>query len=312
LIKGLIGCGLTTTEAVDEVVRYVADVIKPPVDLVSFQRLCAAIRSGPAAWRVPYPSGFYSADVLKAIAAVFDDDGLAYLLANGNAFDTAVIELQNLFVAVDSTIQKTGAVSLLKNKARHDALRRTKHWGAIRVEAERWKAAYTRFAATFPEIVPHLADTALETAHLRVMHALTGHVPRQNGEEPFERVLVVDTSALIDRPILPDHLTERDLLVVPQRVVEELDNVKKRADESLRAKISIAIRTLKNVPRWRVEFVASDTSQLPADYDNKGDNRILSVALKYRDRQPILVTNDQNLQLKAFAAGIKSKPADEI
>jgi rRNA-processing protein FCF1 len=44
----------------------------------------------------------------------------------------------------------------------------------------------------------------------------------------------------------------------------------------------------------------ADTSLLPRDFDKKSaDNMILSVALKYKSENPIILTSDNGLQLKA-------------
>lgn len=48
----------------------------------------------------------------------------------------------------------------------------------------------------------------------------------------------------------------------------------------------------------RKEF--ADTSLLPDDFDKKSpDNMILSVALKYKKDNPIMLTSDNGLQLKS-------------
>ena len=53
---------------------------------------------------------------------------------------------------------------------------------------------------------------------------------------------------------------------------------------------------------------SADTRLLPEDFDKTNpDNMILSVALKYRDRNPFLVTNDINFQNRAASMGIPFK-----
>ena len=43
-----------------------------------------------------------------------------------------------------------------------------------------------------------------------------------------------------------------------------------------------------------------DTSLLPDDFDKRSpDNMILSVALKYKNENPIMLTSDNGLQLKS-------------
>ena len=49
----------------------------------------------------------------------------------------------------------------------------------------------------------------------------------------------------------------------------------------------------------------SNASLLPNDLDKRSpDNLILSVALKYKSENPIILTSDNGLQLKSKALGI--------
>lgn len=54
-------------------------------------------------------------------------------------------------------------------------------------------------------------------------------------------------------------------------------------------------------------FEFADVSLLPDDFDKRSpDNMILSVALKYKEENPIVLTSDNGLQLKSRALGIAS------
>ena len=49
----------------------------------------------------------------------------------------------------------------------------------------------------------------------------------------------------------------------------------------------------------------AELNLLPDDFDKKSpDNFILSVALKYQDKNPIMLTSDNGLQLKSKGLGI--------
>jgi len=52
-------------------------------------------------------------------------------------------------------------------------------------------------------------------------------------------------------------------------------------------------------------MVMADLTLLPTDFDKKSpDNFILTVALKYKDENPIMLTSDNGLQLKSKGFGI--------
>lgn len=66
-----------------------------------------------------------------------------------------------------------------------------------------------------------------------------------------------------------------------------------------------ALRLLNQESSCEIIFETGDTSLLPDDYDKRSpDNIILSVALKYKDENPIMLTSDNGLQLKSKILGI--------
>ena len=57
--------------------------------------------------------------------------------------------------------------------------------------------------------------------------------------------------------------------------------------------------------RRNVKMELSDPELLPTDFNKKSpDNNILSVALKFKHENPILLTSDNGLQVKAKGLGI--------
>ena len=62
-----------------------------------------------------------------------------------------------------------------------------------------------------------------------------------------------------------------------------------------------------------VRMELSDPSLLPSDFDRRSpDNMILTVALKYKGDNPILLTSDNGLQIKARGLGITTISLKEI
>ena len=66
-----------------------------------------------------------------------------------------------------------------------------------------------------------------------------------------------------------------------------------------------ALRNLNNETQHEVIYEFADTSLLPDDFDKRSpDNMILSVALKYKGGNPIVLTFDNGLQLNYKALGL--------
>jgi predicted ribonuclease YlaK len=68
-----------------------------------------------------------------------------------------------------------------------------------------------------------------------------------------------------------------------------------------------ALRLLNNESSHEIIYEFADTSLLPEDFDKRSpDNMIISVALKYKSENPIMLTSDNGLQLKSKILGIST------
>ena len=61
----------------------------------------------------------------------------------------------------------------------------------------------------------------------------------------------------------------------------------------------------ENIDKRGIKMETADLSLLPNDFNKKSpDNFILSVALKFKGENPIMLTSDNGLQIKAKGLGI--------
>ncbi len=119
-----------------------------------------------------------------------------------------------------------------------------------------------------------------------------------------EKRYVLDTNILISIGV---EAFKKNNLILSSAVIEELDDVKKKQSDTFQT-ISKIQKYLTKFNRDDIVFENSNESinLLPSEYrKDKRDNMILSLCLKDTENR-ILVTNDQNLQLKAKAINIKS------
>ena len=114
----------------------------------------------------------------------------------------------------------------------------------------------------------------------------------------YNRVYIVDTCALMHEPELVSWFDgENALLVVPMVVLDELDGKKLSKDESEALSARDAIRNIKNYHayEWLNTGVKSYPELLSDDLDKeRNDNKILSIALRYSSKNPIILTDDIN------------------
>ena len=126
----------------------------------------------------------------------------------------------------------------------------------------------------------------------------------------FNKVYIVDTCSLINEPNLISWFDDgKALLVIPMVVLDELDGLKNSKDEEIVYKARDAIRNISNYNAfdWLLSGEMSYPELLLNDLDKeRNDNKILSIAIKYCAKEPILLTDDINLGNIATANKIKN------
>lgn len=117
---------------------------------------------------------------------------------------------------------------------------------------------------------------------------------------------VIDTNAFINCPDIISRIDKQYPIIMAAKVVDELDKMKIKLDAKGKQNAENAIRSINRQMELRdIRMELSDVSLLPKDFDKRSpDNMILSVALKYKSGNPILLTSDNGLQLKAKGLGI--------
>lgn len=121
-----------------------------------------------------------------------------------------------------------------------------------------------------------------------------------------ENIYVIDTNVFVNCPDIISRIGDKYSIAMAAKVVDELDKMKIKLDEQGKRNAEKAIRNINNVKR-DIMFELSDVSLLPSDFDKKSpDNMILSVAMKYKGGNPILLTSDNGLQVKAKILGFKT------
>lgn len=115
---------------------------------------------------------------------------------------------------------------------------------------------------------------------------------------------IIDTNVFINYPEILSKINVQYPIILSAKVIDELDKMKIRSEQA-KKNAETALRLLNRENRQKIIFETSNVSLLPPDYDRRSpDNLILSVALKYKDENPIMMTSDNGLQLKCKALGI--------
>jgi rRNA-processing protein FCF1 len=132
---------------------------------------------------------------------------------------------------------------------------------------------------------------------------------------PGQDALVFDSNSLLDDPECLRQLGSGRVGVIPNRVLQELDGLKRNTNEDTARRARAAHRTVDEVRQLgMLRFEVARSALIPSDLGSVDDpdNQILSVAIAYSGGNVILVTKDNNLRAKAQATGVSARSWPEI
>lgn len=172
---------------------------------------------------------------------------------------------------------------------------------------------YGKKAKSYAKAMSQGSAVSLFKKHLRTdSDKIKVRLPKaeQTGKDG-RRYFVIDTNVFIDQPDILECFSENDVIILPITVEQELEY---RAND-INTKYS-AERALEEIigRHDTIQFAESDMSLLPEDFfknfledfnNANNDNKILTIALKYKDQNVTLISSDNRLaKLKASFVGI--------
>lgn len=127
--------------------------------------------------------------------------------------------------------------------------------------------------------------------------------PKQRGvkSKTKRNIYIIDTNVFVTCPEILSKIDPQYQVVLSAKVIDELDKLKIKLNASDRKNVETALRLINRaMDEPHVSMELSEPDLLPEDFSKKSpDNNILTVALKFRDENPILLTSDNGLQVKA-------------
>lgn len=121
-------------------------------------------------------------------------------------------------------------------------------------------------------------------------------------------IYIIDTNVFVNCPDIISKIGDKYLVVLSAKVIDELDRLKIKLSSDEKRNVEAALRYInKAMDKSNVRMELSDLSLLPNDFDKRSpDNNILTVALKFKGENPILLTSDNGLQVKAKGLNMKT------
>lgn len=136
---------------------------------------------------------------------------------------------------------------------------------------------------------------------------------RKDLVERKEDIYIIDTNVFVNCPDIISRIGNKYKIVIPAKVLEELDKLKLKAGVD-RTKLNEAAKNIHNAfIKHYSKMEDANLSLLPKGFDkNNPDCMILSVALKYKNEHPILLTSDNILLSRASGLGITTLSLKEF
>lgn len=110
-----------------------------------------------------------------------------------------------------------------------------------------------------------------------------------------------------DSPDVISRIDKKYPIILSERITDELNKMKIKLEEQRKRNAEKVLYMFNNEFSHEIIYEFADLSLLPSDFDRRSpDNMILSVALKYKDENPIMLTSNNGLQLKSKILGIST------
>lgn len=121
-----------------------------------------------------------------------------------------------------------------------------------------------------------------------------------------ENIYIIDTNVFVDHPEIISKIDPKYSVVLSAKVIDELDYLKISLTEEQKRNVQKALKQInESIDKRGIKMETADLTLLPNDFNKKSpDNFILSVALKFKGENPIMLTSDNGLQIKAKGLGI--------
>lgn len=116
-----------------------------------------------------------------------------------------------------------------------------------------------------------------------------------------KNIYIIDTNVFVKYPDVLTKIDSSYQVVLSAKVIDELDKLKITLDSEGKRNVEKALRNINRaMDNPNVTMELSDPCLLPDDFNKRSpDNNILTVALKFKSENPILLTSDNGLQIKA-------------
>lgn len=120
---------------------------------------------------------------------------------------------------------------------------------------------------------------------------------------------IIDTNVFVDCPDILYKIGKNYSIILSIKVIDELDKLKVTLNDAEKEAVKKALYIINKLIDSRdISLEVADMRLLPREFERRSaDNMILAVALRHQNENPILLTSDNGLQIKAKGLNIKTQ-----
>jgi rRNA-processing protein FCF1 len=307
IISAITNAGLKSKKRLESLFQAILPKVQPPANLEELETMIDMFATFGKTAKIAYPSPLYTDGVVADYVRRFaEPDSIEQHLKERNKLEVVLKRLREEQDRLERIAHRESLVDFDTVNGFQASLKSCDLSKALE-HCGTWLKHWCSLEEVVPNLVELASGTELERIHRNVqsyrefLAGLVGKVPGK-----YRNVYILDTNVFLDRPNILGKFAEQDFIIVAAKVIEELDRHKQ--NERLREKVVAATNALLHYPEdSNLRFEHADSALLPEDYGKSGDNLILSVALKYKGSNPILLTSDKLLTMKARAEDIETE-----
>lgn len=244
----------------------------------------------------------YTNSVVKQILNYFSEDDLLGI-EEYTVVEQTILNMKKILVMIQEKIPELDIWGSYSNeKILETVMLHKDELSTLYDGVRRWKDEIDKFEARICEIESVVErNSYLEKAIIlinRIADALK--VFFDDATLKYNTVYIVDTCTLMNEPELISWFEDgKALLIIPQVVLDELDGLKGSSNDEKAYNAREVIRAISNYKafEWLDISEESHPELLSKDFDpERIDSKILSIAIKYSVKRPVLLTDDINLR----------------
>ena len=260
----------------------------------------------------------YTEKIINEFLEMLKDENIFSVDREYTVIESIILDMKRIILATEPELQPEISLDMMRNEemVREAVLTHRDKISVLYDNVRNWQDLEKRFNDNIGDCETYDIPGSYFNKIRRYMHDVENSVSIffNDKTKKYKQIFIIDTCALMNDPsVIEEFDDNKALLIIPQIVINELDGLKEAQDEEKAQSAREVIRKINAYEsyEWLDLQEESHPELLSADMDKqRPDNLILSIAIKYVVKQPVVITDDNNMRNSASAMSVKSMTLD--